>query len=179
MAVGTCWKREGTDAYFYSRKGAWKYPIEIRGIDPMEVVPGYKYELANDFKSIVKRMDLNSYFQADIQEHRLDVSGSSAPAPTSAPASPSAAPQQQGVPLNGLMASATGVVKSCIEKGMEAPEAAKAGLAWAHLWGDIPPRAEAFLKPEKAPATAPGPDSMPERMSPDEYRQEFDDEIPF
>ena len=170
MAVGTCWKREGTDAYFYSKKGAWKYPLEIRGIDPMEVVPGYKYEIANDFKSIIKRMDLNSYYQQDVRKHGLDMmagEGLSRLALAAPAAQASPTPQ---IPLNGLMASATGVVKSCIEKGMTPEDSARAGLAWARLWSDLPPRAERMLVPERPPATAPPPEPTAEG---------FDDDIPF
>jgi len=172
MPMGTCYKREGTHAYFYSRKGAWKYPLEIRGLDPMDVVPGYRYELAQDFKTITKRMDLNQYFQKDIQEHGLQVAAG-APSSPSAGSSGAAYASAPAISLQSLMASATGFAKSAIENGMDVEKAARAGIAWAHAWSDdVPPRALALIDvvntaPKVEPPT-PEPEAGP-----------TDEEIPF
>lgn len=142
MATGTCYKRIGTDAYFYSRNGAWKHPIAIRGLDPTDVVPGYKYQISNDFKTIERRMERNQYFDKDVREHGLDVGDSG-----TQPAMRSQAGREY-LPPQSVYAGATGFAKSCLEQGMKPHEAAEWGLRWASLWADIPEKAKVFLQTE-------------------------------
>lgn len=142
MATGTCYKRIGTNAYFYSRNGAWKFPLTIRGLDPTEVVPGYKYQISNDFKTIERRMERNQYFDKDIREHGLDVREAGA-----RPVAPRGG-EGSALPSQSVYAGATGFAKSCLEQGMKPHEAAEWGLRWASLWADIPEKAKVFLQTE-------------------------------
>lgn len=136
MPIATCYKREGTMAFFYSRKGPWPYPKEIKGIDPANVIPGHKVEI--DFDSgYMSDRGPNQYYQQDLRDHGLATGGPvAAPEAAEAPTHRTQGPAD--IRPDGLMASATGIAKSCIEKGYSVPEALMWGAYWAKLWGSVP-----------------------------------------
>jgi hypothetical protein len=119
-------RREGTMVYFGSQKsGEWR-PIELTGaVAPESLIPGEYYELETSQNRLLSAVRLTR----------------SAPAPT--PAAQSSRGGDSGaspgaVQQSSLMASATGVVKSCIEKGISPATAMAEGLRWAAMWGDVP-----------------------------------------
>lgn len=130
-------RREGTLAFFGTRsKPEWK-PIEISGqIDPTQLEHGQFYELNLDENRLVGYHKLADRAPATYQPPQGGAGQSSS---HGAPAAK--------VPLQSLCASATGVVKSCLEKGMPVEDSMSAGLKWAALWGELPEQA----KPKQAP----------------------------
>ena len=182
--MGTCWKREGTHAFLYSRKGAWKYPMEIKGIDPLNVMVGHRYSI-DDNKNLSHQGE-NGFFEKDLAEHSLpDLrarggTSPSQPAGAANAAAPSTTAGKESPRLDGLLASATGVVKSCLDNGLDPMDAMTWGAYWAGLWGwhTMPRPLQEVVKkslegktpPMPAPAPAPAP--KPETVDPD-------DEIPF
>jgi len=107
------------------------------------------------------QFDINSlqageYYDLDLEDNRLvratklaPMGGSNFQAPVGPSESsyqnpqhvsnvvPMAAPRET-VPINGLMASATGIAKSLIENGEPYEFAATMALHWARLWGPAP-----------------------------------------
>lgn len=160
--TATCYKREGTKAWFYSRKGAWNYPTDIKNYDPTQVIPGHKYEL--DFSTrpltIVADLGQNQYYLQDLQEHGLGSSQNaqepiSSHTPSYQPPQPQRAPDkpwEEWSPPYDAKAKpsykdfnmyATAGFKSALEGGREPKVAQKIGLEWARfLLGDdaVPPR---------------------------------------
>ena len=169
--TATCYGREGTKAFFYSRHKSWD--MEIHGLDPTNVVARYKYEL--DFSSkpgrIVKRMDLNSYYDKDMAEKGLTTVGEALSAQPPLPQShPYSAPSggSEGLPAKDLAIIGTACVKSMLEMGKTLPEAMSAGVVWANLWGDLPTKAQNWFDGAREPV----------QVTPDETK-ELDDDIPF
>jgi hypothetical protein len=146
---GTYVKRDASGLYFMSKKGIWKPMRFPAHIDVAALIPGNKYGIELNGRELNALHDLgpNPFFEKNLAEH-----GGGAPMQSQAPTAPSPAPQaptpmQQAVPANGLMASATGVVKSLLESQpeMAADDAFKHALKWAEMWGDLPTRANHFL----------------------------------
>jgi len=157
----TCYKRSGTSAHFYSRKGAWKHPVEIHGpVPPEDVQPGYKYEFDFDVKpiQITAQLGRNDYFEKDCREHGIDLEQ----APVTQAARGGAISSGPALTERELMINATGVVKSAIEKGEKFQDAAHAGLIWAQIWGKLPSSAEAWLNQAKPPRTTPAANGDPD-----------------
>jgi len=177
---GICYKREGTVAYFYSRKGAWKGGMTIHGMDPVDVIPGHKYEFDfdSDPSTITKDVGPHPFYQADLAQHGLNgvvPDNSQGPATITrdylpGEAVPYKSLMHETVPMNGLMASATGVVKSMIEGPTECSihEAMKAGIIWASLWGEVPKSASMYALASVK--------DIPNGEEPD---KDPDDDIPF
>ena len=120
-------RREGTTAIFGSRaKPEWK-PIEISGqVDPMGLESG-------------------AYYEIELESNRM-ISYQRLPPPDGGRSNAPAQGAHQGssrpdvVSRASLMASATGFAKSAMEGGIvkSVPEAIRAGLLWAGIWGDAP-----------------------------------------
>ena len=144
---GTYVKRDAAGLYFMSKKGIWKPMRFPAHIDVAGLIPGNKYGIELNGRELNNLVDLgpNKFFEQNLAEH-----GGGAPIqqqPVSQPAPQAPTPMQQAVPANGLMASATGVVKSLLEsqREMAADDAFKHALRWAEMWGDLPARANHFL----------------------------------
>ena len=60
------------------------------------------------------------------------------------------------IPRSSLMASATGVYKSMLDKGSEVVDAEKVALRWARMWdpNGTPELPEAVTRPQEAPPAA-------------------------
>ena len=180
---GTYVKRDAAGLYFMSKKGIWKPMRFPAHIDVAALVPGNKYGIELDGRELNNLIDLgpNKFFEQNLAEHGggapMQQAANPQPAQPLSPAPQAPAPMQQAVPANGLMASATGVVKSLLESQpeMAADDAFKHALRWAEMWGDLPTRANHFLNrdanAQKVQAAVKAA-TMP-------ATQDLDDEIPF
>lgn len=200
MPQGTCYRRDGTMAYFYSRKGPWGRPMPIRGMDPTQVIPGHRYEINFETKEIVQDLGLNQYYSQDVAQHGLGAGGpvpGPAPAPQAAPAAPqpaqrplaSAPPMRESISRQSLMASATGIAKSAMESGKhDWREAIVIGIRWAWYWEpesapdlDEVRRSVGLGPPPEYPVPKlgeePGEDTQVHPTQ--EPPADFDDDIPF
>lgn len=162
-------RRSGTTLIFGTRNTPeWK-PIEMSGsLNPDQLVEGNYYEIDVEQNTLVGYRPLARLSGGGGGGY----GGGSGPSP--APSGANAPAHSNAIPAQSLMASATGFAKSAMEGGLckTYEEAARAGLAWARLWGPAPHfQQEKPANPTPAPATAPSP--MPE------YPDEPNDEIPF
>lgn len=164
---GTLIKREGTQAFFYSRNKVWR-PMEIRGVEPTDMRAGHIYSIDFAEKRILSDEGLNRYHEQNLEDLRAkglltDRLDSRAGEPENDPGWAGPPPREDndppeclgpghGQPPAGepstaqLMLSATYVVQGVLGTGVAYKEAVEAGLMWGSLWGTLPHRAGALLK---------------------------------
>ncbi len=150
-ANATIWKIEGTDVWFYGRKGSYRYPSTIKGASPIpldQLTVGHKYAITFKPFSVDEDLGRNPYFEKDCQEHALEPSQRSQPVPMPQQAPPGRGSGETGAyrgPDKDAEISATAVVKSCLEGGRELKEAMIAGLRWSAMWHELPPIPARYL----------------------------------